>query len=114
MDKLFIENLNDILIIHILGNISKESSEQIERTWNDELSKQPNIIAIDFSKIDYVDSVGLFILIKLYRTAIQKEVQLVLFGLNETIKKLFNVIEFHRYFNIMSSVQFYNDNLIRI
>ncbi len=101
-----IERISSIAILHIHGMISIETVNDFEDEFKKEIEKKPEIIALNCGSLSYLDSIGIKYMVKLSKTAIVEEIDVILYDLNHTIKKIFEVSTLDRYFNIISKEQF--------
>lgn len=100
------ETKGDMSIISIFDAISIQNIQEIEKVWEQQLGKNIRILAIDFTGIERVDSIGLSHLVKLSRKAIIKEIDLIFFGLNPPITELFKIARLDTFFNILTKGEF--------
>ena len=63
-----------------------------------------NKMIIDLSKVNFVDSSGLGVLLSCLRQANDAGQQLVLVGLSESVEALFELVRMHRLFKIYETV----------
>ena len=106
-----VEQKNDVAIIHIFGILNSQCIYEAEKIWNEQLESKPGTIALDFSGLDYVDSMGISGLVKLSKNCIINEVELILYAMSDDVKDLFEVASLDDYFNIMSKSEFELDYL---
>ncbi len=67
----------------------------------DEISLHPNeTIAIDFSKVDYIDSSFIGSLVAAYKEAMTKNVKIKLFGTQERVESTFESTKLYTLFEI--------------
>ena len=82
---------NGNIEIQIIGDLDLEQLKQIK----EELYKLANDndcnLIIDFSKVDYMDSSGVAVLIKLYKILNEKNKQIELINYNERIEKILSL-----------------------
>lgn len=80
------------------GNI-KEFREQITPWLN-----SSQIVYLDMSQLNFVDSSGLGALLSCLRSMNNKNGQLRLFGVNKPVLALFELVRMHRIFSIYTSL----------
>lgn len=59
-----------------------------------------NQVIANFSKVEYIDSTGITLVIGIYRTVANKEKQFRVIGAKDEIKNLFSIIQLDRIFDI--------------
>ncbi len=106
-----IEEKKDVTIIHFYTNLETNVISEAEKVWNMVLEKKPTILALDFTRIEFVDSLGLSHLVKLTKNSIIKDVELIFFGTSASVKSLFAMATLDKFFNIMSKATFENQYL---
>ena len=101
-----VEKKNEVTIIHIFGILNAQSVYEAEKIWNEQITNKPEIIALDFSGIEYVDSMGISGLVKLSKSSIINEIELIFYGMSADVKDLFEVASLTEYFNILTKSEF--------
>ncbi len=97
---------DDIIIIHLNGLLLAQNIEEAEKVWDSEKEKDPGIIALDFGKLERIDSMAIGHLIKLAKSCIINEIDLILYDLNRPINDLFKIASLDTFFNIVSKEEF--------
>lgn len=59
-----------------------------------------NQVIADFSKVEYIDSTGITLVIGIYRTVANMEKQFRVIGAKDEIKNLFSIIQLDKIFDI--------------
>jgi len=106
MDAAAVEEHGKIVIISINDAITIQNINQLEKVWDEQLKKKPGVIAINFSRVERIDSIGLSHLVKMSRNAIIREIDLILYGLNTPILDLFKIARLDTFFNILVESEF--------
>jgi anti-anti-sigma factor len=96
----------DLIVVEVHDVISIQNIQAIEKVWERQLNEDIRMLAIDFTRVDRIDSIGLSHLVKLSRKAIIKEIDLVFFGLNRPIHDLFKIARLDTFFNILGEAEF--------
>ena len=106
MAETTVEERDGIIILNIVSFITIQNIHILETLWNKQLDKGPNILAINFSGINRIDSIGLSHLVKLSRNSIIKEVDLIFYDIDTSILDLLKVARLDQFFNILSKNEF--------
>jgi anti-anti-sigma factor len=81
--KLVSEKVNGRKVLKISKSLTHQNCEEVEATFKDYLDNQKNEIIIDFSKIAFLDSAGLELLLQMHNELKQRGGALKLLHLNE-------------------------------
>ena len=71
-----IEEHKKIIIIHIRGEFYIDNIEKAEETWNKQIEKEPEVIAINCSSLESIDSSAIATLVKFLNIAMNKKMAL--------------------------------------
>ncbi len=102
-----LSNLGDVKIIGLTGKFDIESTEEFEDKFQKELQSKPPAIAIDMTKLDYIDSSGIGALIKSLNSIKNNKGILILFGLKSMILNIFKLAKLDLFFQIMTTEAFH-------
>jgi anti-anti-sigma factor len=106
MPETTVDEKDGIIILNLYGQIALQNIHKIEKLWNEQIDKGPDILALNFTGIDRIDSIGLSHLVKLSRNAIVMEIELIFYNMNQTNLDLFKVAKLDQFFNILTEQQF--------
>lgn len=106
MLDLTVEKKNEIIIIHIYGDLLMENFNDFTHVWRRELRRKPVMVALDCSSMGHMDSVGIKELLSLSRAATINETELIIYDLSDEVRKFFEVAKLDHYFNIISISEF--------
>ena len=84
--------------------IDASNCAQLRASLQSTMTGQHKII-IDLSKVNFVDSSGLGVLLSCLRQANDAGQQLVLVGLSESVEALFELVRMHRLFKIYETAE---------
>ncbi|MCB1190146.1 MAG: STAS domain-containing protein [Leptospiraceae bacterium] len=102
-----LSNLGNVKIIGLTGKFDIESTEEFEENFQRELKSKPPAIAIDMTKLDYIDSSGIGALIKSLNSIKNNKGVLILFGLKSMILNIFKLAKLDLFFQIMTTDAFH-------
>lgn len=83
--------------------IDASNCTEMRATFHSSMEDQKNVI-IDLSKVDFVDSSGLGVLLSCLRHANDASQRLALVGLADSVAALFELVRMHRLFKIYDTV----------
>jgi anti-anti-sigma factor len=62
-------------------------------------------VILDFSEVRYIDSSGIGAIVRVHRDLKERNGEIVISQCNDSIQKIFKLINFHRYFRLSASVE---------
>ena len=81
-------------IVAIVGKLDSATAPQAQQTLEELISGGARTLAIDFSKLDYISSAGLRVLLGIAKKLKATGGALRSFGLNETVREVFDISGF--------------------
>jgi anti-sigma B factor antagonist len=94
----------DVSIANVSGDIDGKSAPEAQAQLIALLSKKPRLV-VDMSRVGFLSSGGLRMLLLLYRQAASQNGRLVVVGLSDEIKDTMSMTGFLRFFTIASTVE---------
>ncbi len=94
-----------ILVVELSGHLNSQASSDIQKWFEDQIKQNSIYIAVDFTGIQYVSSMGISAFIKLNSLIKDTQGCLVLFNINFEITRLFHFLKFNEKITISSSVE---------
>ena len=85
---------SDIHIVAIAGSLDSMSAPQAQKAVEGVLSGGAKKVALDFSKLDYISSAGLRVLLGAAKTLRASGGKLAFFGLNQSVREVFDISGF--------------------
>lgn len=104
--ELKLSTTGKIKSIEIAGKFDIESTEEFESIFNKLIESSPNLVSIEMSRLDYIDSSGIGSLIKSLNSLKNKKGKLLLVGMKPMIQNVFKLAKLDMFFEIMSSADF--------
>lgn len=86
------ENHNGLHLITVVGEIDAGSSIHLDNALKEALEQGEKKIIADLSGLNYISSAGLGVFISHIDEFEHHQVKLVLFGINETVKQVFDIL----------------------
>lgn len=92
MTEITKDNINGIHLIEVKGEIDAGSSIHLDNALKEALESGEKKIIADLTHLNYISSAGLGVFISHLDEIKLQNVQLVLFGINETVKQVFDIL----------------------
>lgn len=101
-----VEEFEHVIVIDIQGMLTRETLKEAEDVWREQLFKQPEALALNFCEVSQIDSVSINHLFKFSQLASEKDVKLIIYDINESLKKILEVIKMDKVISIMPKNRF--------
>jgi anti-sigma B factor antagonist len=95
-----LREINDAWIIDLTGEVDLYRSPAVRKKFEEVISKNPKRFFVNLIKVSYMDSSGLATLIEAFQISKRKGIFLGLYGVNTTLKGLFEITRLEKVFNI--------------
>lgn len=102
----YIERRGGVVIFNLNGHFLTENLMMVEDIWQEEVSRQPGIIALYCKKLRGIDSPAIGTLVKFLNHAMRSDIKLVFCDVNAGIRKLFRAARLHTFFTFTTSAEF--------
>jgi anti-anti-sigma factor len=109
MISVYTEEINDIIIVHLKGMLTRENVREAEEAWDEMLQKRPKILAFDFGGITEIDSISINHIFMLVKSAARLEVQLIVCNSNDMLDEIFEVVRLNRLLTFMPNQKFHDE-----
>ena len=80
---------NDITVVAIAGQLDSNTSPAAQKAVDEVLARGQNKVLFDFTKLDYISSAGLRVML-----GTAKKATVGLFGLNDSVREVFDISGF--------------------
>ena len=114
MINLEVDDFGTVVIIHFYGILTRDTIKEVEETCDDQLEKSLDVLAFDFKDLTQIDSISINHIFKLSRIAAEKNIKLIAFDPNESMKKIFEVIKLDKVITFMPKQKFETEYLKRL
>jgi len=94
------ERAGDVLIVRMSGRLDSSTAQPAEESFSRALGDGPPRLAVDLSKVEYVSSAGLRVLLVVAKKVQQAKGKVVLFGLVPNVREVFSISGFDQIFSI--------------
>src|SRR5690348_14538759 len=94
------ESAGDVVIARLAGRLDSSSAPSAEEQFMRLIGSGTPRLAIDLSKLEYISSAGLRVLLLVARKVQQAQGRLALFGLTPSVQEVFSISGFNTIFTI--------------
>lgn len=103
--QLVFEKIDDMLLCKLKGDFDVVSSNQIKNELSNKINTtDKNIIVLDFSENDYMDSSGIGVIVNIYKLSKSKGKEMIMVSLKDSIKNLFEMTNLTKIFSIYDNI----------
>jgi stage II sporulation protein AA (anti-sigma F factor antagonist) len=95
------EQTGDVVIVRLAGRLDSGAAHSAEDGFNGVLGGGTPRLAIDMTKLDYISSAGLRVLLVVAKKVQQAKGKVALFGLSPNVSEVFSVSGFDTIFSVM-------------
>ncbi|MBT8762496.1 STAS domain-containing protein [Desulfohalobiaceae bacterium Ax17] len=88
------------LVLTIDGDIVSTSSEELKEKLHKAVGEDPKILVLDFKNVEYVDSIGIGIIIATHNSLRNKGAKLKLINVNNDILNLFKTMRLDKHIDM--------------
>jgi len=97
MEAIIKNNLKEYNV-SVIGRLDTQTSPELEEKLSE--IKDFTLLVLDFSKLDYISSAGLRLLLKLEKLAKSLNAKLEIININDVVKEIFSVTGFDKVLTI--------------
>ncbi|MBU0616852.1 MAG: STAS domain-containing protein [Planctomycetes bacterium] len=94
----------EVTILYLCGEVDLRTAPQLRGTFLDLVDEKPARIILDLSGVSYVDSSGVGTIVELKRRAMRHKSKVVLVGLQERVRSVFEITRLNKFFDITHSI----------
>lgn len=94
---------NDIYVIKIEGDVDASSSIHLDEAIDKALKNNHTKILVDCENLNYISSAGLGVFMSHIQDFDSSDIDLVLFGLNDKVKNVFQILGLDQLLKIVDS-----------
>jgi anti-anti-sigma factor len=96
------EEAGDVVIVKLAGRLDSSAAQPAEASFAQVLGSGTPHLAIDMSKLQYISSAGLRVLLVVAKKMQQAKGKVVLFGLDPHVREVFSISGFDKIFSIQA------------
>jgi anti-anti-sigma factor len=101
--KYLFEELTSAKYLQLQEDIDTTNSTDFEILVKEVITKPGLHLLLDFSLVKFIDSSGISVIAKNYRSLQEKGGRLIMIGCCESLKRIFQIIGFHRFFPMVAT-----------
>ncbi len=94
-----------VLVVSVIGRMDAVSAPDFDTQVEEQIDRGETSLVLDLSGLDYISSAGLRSMLTLAKKLKRKEGDLVLCGLQDVVKEVFEVSGFSTIFEICGSLE---------
>lgn len=98
------ERNEDATVVHLTGEVDLRTSPLLREKLLEMLGGSSGNIVLDLAGVSYVDSSGVGTIVELKRRAMRDKRDVVLVGLQQRVRSLFEITRLDKFFVIVDSV----------
>ena len=100
------ENIKDILIVYMKGELDHHSAEEVRNIIDDRLDRESiTKLIMDFSEVAFMDSSGIGVVIGRYKKLYSKKGSICITNVRDTVKRVFELSGMFKIINIYDNVE---------
>lgn len=100
------ENIKDILVVHMKGELDHHSAEEVRNLIDDRLDRSRiTKLILDFSGVTFMDSSGIGVVIGRYKKLLAKQGSICVTNINDTIRRVFEISGMFKIINVYDKLQ---------
>jgi anti-sigma B factor antagonist len=96
----------NVIVLSLSGDMNINNIEVIENTYEEQISQKPEVISINCKNLNSIDSSGLGLFIKFFKTAEKENIEFIVTGIVGNVSALFDLSKLDNLFPIMDEDEF--------
>ena len=92
------------VVVSPQGDVDMSRSPVLRQSLHDVQARKPQRLVINLEHVDYMDSSGLATLVEAMRAAKGADTKMVLCGMNDKVRAIFEIARLHHFFTIVDSL----------
>lgn len=98
------ESVQGAVVVTPQGDVDMSCSPSLRQALRVAQSKRPDRLIVNLSGVSYMDSSGLATLVEAKRAANTGETEVVLCGMTDKVRAIFEIAKLHRFFTIVDTL----------
>lgn len=94
---------SELHVMRLVGALDGLTYLELLKAFNQSIEKEPKRIVLDMTAVNYVSSAGLRVLLQGSKSLKKTDGEIVLFGMNSTVKEVFHLSGFDSLFRTFRS-----------
>jgi anti-sigma B factor antagonist len=100
-----VQEKDGAVIISLAGEIDMKSSSELRAKFMKLFKSKPTVLIVDMTKVEFMDSSGLAILVETLKWCRQNDSQLKLVGMVQTVRSVFEISRLDSIFRIYDTIE---------
>ncbi|TVQ79393.1 MAG: anti-sigma factor antagonist [Phycisphaeraceae bacterium] len=105
MMEVQIERRDGLVLVAPSGDIDLSCSRDLQQSMRQALDGKPERVVVDLSRVPYMDSSGVATLVEAMQIARKQSTRLILCGLQDKVRSIFEIARLDRVFTIARSLE---------
>lgn len=102
MEKLTLERKDAVLLARLIGEVTLDITNDLKRVLNEELVSGVEKLVLDLSKVDFMDSSGIGLLVSVNTRMRSGGKSFFLFNPSPQVEKTLNLVQLISFFEILA------------
>lgn len=111
MQDVTVDDYGTIIVLTLEISFNQASIPVINTVWEEAIKKNPQVLAINFGNIDYIDSTAISTLNKYLKQSLAKKITFVLFNLTPHVSDILDMVNLKKFFTILTKEEFHKKYL---
>jgi len=103
--QVHVENHSGTTVIAPQGDVDLSTSRDLQSSLRKAMDARPARVVVDLAKVPYMDSSGVATLVEAMQIARKQSTRLVLCGMQEKVRSIFEIARLDRVFTIVGGVE---------
>lgn len=99
-----IENRGEAVVLRCVGSLDADTVALFKKRANELFDGGASKLIMDATGISFIDSMGLGAMIALLRRTRKKNGDLKIFGLNKSVREIFDITRLHKLFDVCKDI----------
>jgi anti-anti-sigma factor len=95
-----VRNENNHVVIDLHGEINADADDPLNRAYAEADSHNPEVIVLNFSEVDYINSTGIALIVGLLAQSRKLHRRLVVYGLSDHYVQIFQITRLSDFMDI--------------
>jgi anti-sigma B factor antagonist len=95
-----------VVVLYVVGELCLGNIRGVEQILDDQVANQPDVVALDCKKLEFIDSSAIGTLVKFHNLSMHRGIRLILVELNPSIIRLLETAKLDRIFSLMTRDEF--------
>ena len=100
-----VQEKDGAVIISLAGEIDMKCSSELRGKFMEIFKRKPAVLIVDMTKVEFMDSSGLAILVETLKWCRQNDSRLKLVGMVQTVRSIFEISRLDSIFQICDTIE---------